>query len=191
NPNNLSPSGFPHPSARTHVKLLGPCFKTGRMGNPLADATVRRCCEQPAPRGAPHEPQHVRKSTVAHVPSARRGAGVLVEGGRAVSAANEYNPKLRATEIAASLKGYYKETKALKTPGPANYVTPSSLFAAGPQYSLAARNDFDDADDFPDAPPRHRVHGPSPTSYDPRPVFDASPKNSLGARWKVFPRKEQ
>ncbi|CAL9101992.1 unnamed protein product, partial [Musa acuminata var. zebrina] len=24
----LGPSGFPHPSTRTHVKLLGPCFKT-------------------------------------------------------------------------------------------------------------------------------------------------------------------
>ncbi|CAL9142937.1 unnamed protein product [Musa hybrid cultivar] len=34
----LVPSGFPHPSTRTHVRLLGPCFKTGRMGSPLADA---------------------------------------------------------------------------------------------------------------------------------------------------------
>ncbi|KAH0437727.1 hypothetical protein IEQ34_026198 [Dendrobium chrysotoxum] len=28
----LAPTGLQHPSARTHVRLLGPCFKTGRMG---------------------------------------------------------------------------------------------------------------------------------------------------------------
>ena len=30
--------GFKHPSTRTHVRLLGPCFKTGRMGSPQAVA---------------------------------------------------------------------------------------------------------------------------------------------------------
>ncbi|KAK7238206.1 hypothetical protein RIF29_44449 [Crotalaria pallida] len=34
----LAPYGFTHPLTRTHVRLLGPCFKTGRMGSPLADA---------------------------------------------------------------------------------------------------------------------------------------------------------
>ncbi|KAL5696940.1 hypothetical protein ACHQM5_031201 [Ranunculus cassubicifolius] len=34
----LAPHGFTHPLTRTHVRLLGPCFKTGRMGSPLADA---------------------------------------------------------------------------------------------------------------------------------------------------------
>ncbi|KAL0803468.1 hypothetical protein Bca101_095958 [Brassica carinata] len=29
---------FSHPLTRTHVRLLGPCFKTGRMGSPQADA---------------------------------------------------------------------------------------------------------------------------------------------------------
>ncbi|KAG2240694.1 hypothetical protein Bca52824_097109 [Brassica carinata] len=45
------PYGFTHPLTRTHVRLLGPCFKTGRMGSPQADAlstqmprhAVRRC----------------------------------------------------------------------------------------------------------------------------------------------------
>ncbi|KAK7288583.1 hypothetical protein RIF29_02048 [Crotalaria pallida] len=34
----LVPYGFTRPLTRTHVRLLGPCFKTGRMGSPLADA---------------------------------------------------------------------------------------------------------------------------------------------------------
>ncbi|KAJ3667226.1 hypothetical protein LUZ60_011630 [Juncus effusus] len=38
----LAPPGFPHPSTRTHVRLLGPCFKTGRMGSPQADAYACR-----------------------------------------------------------------------------------------------------------------------------------------------------
>lgn len=32
----LAPPGFSHPTARMHVRLLGPCFKTGRMGSPRA-----------------------------------------------------------------------------------------------------------------------------------------------------------
>ncbi|CAL9747735.1 unnamed protein product, partial [Musa acuminata subsp. burmannicoides] len=39
----LVPSGFPYPSTRTHVRLLGPCFKTGRMG---ALAMPRSACTQ-------------------------------------------------------------------------------------------------------------------------------------------------
>ena len=27
----IMPEGFNHPKTRTHVRLLGPCFKTGRM----------------------------------------------------------------------------------------------------------------------------------------------------------------
>ncbi|KAK8616752.1 hypothetical protein V6N13_116722 [Hibiscus sabdariffa] len=34
----LAPYGFSNPLTHTHVRLLGPCFKTGRMGNPQADA---------------------------------------------------------------------------------------------------------------------------------------------------------
>ncbi|KAK8606264.1 hypothetical protein V6N13_030550 [Hibiscus sabdariffa] len=34
----LAPYGFPNPLTRTHVRLLGPCFKTGWMGSPQADA---------------------------------------------------------------------------------------------------------------------------------------------------------
>ncbi|KAJ4699505.1 Regulator of rDNA transcription protein 15 [Melia azedarach] len=35
---SLRLTGFTGPLTRTHVRLLGPCFKTGRMGSPLADA---------------------------------------------------------------------------------------------------------------------------------------------------------
>ena len=38
----LAPCGFTHPLTRTHVRLLGPCFKTGRMGGPLADTRSAR-----------------------------------------------------------------------------------------------------------------------------------------------------
>src|ERR1043165_3784384 len=34
----LAPYGFTRPLTRTHVRLLGPCFKTGRMGSPQASA---------------------------------------------------------------------------------------------------------------------------------------------------------
>ncbi|KAI9099623.1 hypothetical protein K1719_024628 [Acacia pycnantha] len=34
----LAPYGFTRPLTRTHVRLLGPCFKTGRMGSSQADA---------------------------------------------------------------------------------------------------------------------------------------------------------
>ncbi|KAK8621547.1 hypothetical protein V6N13_080980 [Hibiscus sabdariffa] len=34
----LAPYGFSNPLTRTHVRLLGPCFKMGRMGSPQADA---------------------------------------------------------------------------------------------------------------------------------------------------------
>ena len=27
----IAPTGFEHPETRAHVRLLGPCFKTGRM----------------------------------------------------------------------------------------------------------------------------------------------------------------
>ncbi|KAK7322337.1 hypothetical protein VNO80_34625 [Phaseolus coccineus] len=41
----LAPYGFTHPLTRTHVRLLGPCFKTGRMGSPQADARMRARAE--------------------------------------------------------------------------------------------------------------------------------------------------
>lgn len=48
----LAPTGLHHPSARTHVRLLGPCFKTGRMGSPRAVATSAREPGEARPNGA-------------------------------------------------------------------------------------------------------------------------------------------
>ncbi|KAK7383596.1 hypothetical protein VNO78_29276 [Psophocarpus tetragonolobus] len=59
----LTPYGFTHPLTRTHVRLLGPCFKTGRMGSPQADARSM------------HVPRHARgrmlPSTIATMTSPR------------------------------------------------------------------------------------------------------------------------
>ncbi|KAK7380908.1 hypothetical protein VNO78_33427 [Psophocarpus tetragonolobus] len=59
----LAPYGFTHPLTRTHVRLLGPCFKTGRMGSPQADARSM------------HVPRHARRrmlpSTIATMTSPR------------------------------------------------------------------------------------------------------------------------
>ncbi|KAL4645515.1 hypothetical protein ACB092_02G240200 [Castanea dentata] len=38
----LAPYGFTSPLTRTHVRLLGPCFKTGRMGSPQPRSRQRR-----------------------------------------------------------------------------------------------------------------------------------------------------
>ncbi|KAJ3122859.1 Katanin p60 ATPase-containing subunit A1 [Nowakowskiella sp. JEL0407] len=86
---------------------------------------------------------------------------------------NEYYPKLLETEKAASLKGYYKETKSMKTPGPANYIIPNTLFN-GPQYSLTGRSLEDEFTEYP----------PGPTDYNPvvDQVVYRSPSFSFGAR---------
>ncbi|KAI3476505.1 hypothetical protein L1887_61929 [Cichorium endivia] len=50
----LAPCGFTHPLTRTHVRLLGPCFKTGRMGCPQAVPGARRYIAETA-RAANHD----------------------------------------------------------------------------------------------------------------------------------------
>ncbi|KAL0640933.1 hypothetical protein Bca4012_103515 [Brassica carinata] len=43
----LTPYGFTHPLTRTHVRLLGPCFKAGRMGAHRPAPRARRCESAP------------------------------------------------------------------------------------------------------------------------------------------------
>ncbi|XLU64610.1 hypothetical protein S245_023819, partial [Arachis hypogaea] len=49
----LAPRGFIHPLTRTHVGLLGPCFKTGRMGSPQADARSAQVPKHASGRALP------------------------------------------------------------------------------------------------------------------------------------------
>ncbi|KAI3475132.1 hypothetical protein L1887_63523 [Cichorium endivia] len=51
---SLRLAGFTHPLTRTHVRLLGPCFKTGRMGCPQAVPGARRYIAETA-RAANHD----------------------------------------------------------------------------------------------------------------------------------------
>ncbi|KAJ1544715.1 hypothetical protein HK096_007224, partial [Nowakowskiella sp. JEL0078] len=85
---------------------------------------------------------------------------------------NAYHPKLEWSEKATTLKGYYKESKAMKTPGPANYIIPNKL-CSGPQYSLAGLALEDNI-----------LHNPGPTDYIPNsyPVLSHAPCYSLGSR---------
>ncbi|XLT46467.1 hypothetical protein HN873_039071 [Arachis hypogaea] len=49
----LAPCGFIHPLTRTHARLLGPCFKTGRMGSPQADARSAQVPKHASGRALP------------------------------------------------------------------------------------------------------------------------------------------
>jgi hypothetical protein len=55
----LAPRGFSNPPTRTHVRLLGPCFKTGRMESPPTNTT-----SVPVHSGPPHG-RTLRSSTAA------------------------------------------------------------------------------------------------------------------------------
>ncbi|KAG6627037.1 hypothetical protein CIPAW_15G095100 [Carya illinoinensis] len=58
----LAPYGFTSPLTCTHVRLLGPCFKTGRMGCPQADARSTQM------------PKHALRRTGIHRSTSDRGA---------------------------------------------------------------------------------------------------------------------
>lgn len=64
----LAPCGFTHPLTRTHVRLLGPCFKTGRMGCSQAGA---RSAQVPKARrdGARCQPRSARRRLRGHINS--------------------------------------------------------------------------------------------------------------------------
>ncbi|KAL0359609.1 UNVERIFIED_CONTAM: hypothetical protein Sangu_0810300 [Sesamum angustifolium] len=70
----LAPYGFTRPLTRTHVRLLGPCFKTGRMGSPLASA------------GSAQLPKHAEGRALSATIGRRRSAGISTA--RALAAAS-------------------------------------------------------------------------------------------------------
>ncbi|KAL2319151.1 hypothetical protein Fmac_033027 [Flemingia macrophylla] len=72
----LAPYGFTRPLTRTHVRLLGPCFKTGRMGSPQADA---RSAQVPRHAVAARAAFHNRDDDVsASISTARAWATVTI-----------------------------------------------------------------------------------------------------------------
>ncbi|KAI8801081.1 hypothetical protein BJ742DRAFT_838689 [Cladochytrium replicatum] len=89
-------------------------------------------------------------------------------------APNKYYPELGWSEIAASLKGWFKESKSTKTPGPANYIMPNTLFS-GPQPSFTGRN-------IPYEDEPYYVPPPGPSDYSPKAenVLWRAPAFSLG-----------
>lgn len=73
----LAPCGFPNPTTRTHVRLLGPCYKTGRMESPRNPRPERAGAAGPAPPGdarldpRPSQRQHARSQLRTLVPRRR------------------------------------------------------------------------------------------------------------------------
>ncbi|KAG6382934.1 hypothetical protein SASPL_157332 [Salvia splendens] len=69
----LAPYGFTSPLTRTHVRLLGPCFKTGRMGSPQAST------------GSTQLPKHARGARCP--PRSQRRHSTSISTARALAAA--------------------------------------------------------------------------------------------------------
>ncbi|KAM1511374.1 hypothetical protein ACFX10_020280 [Malus domestica] len=75
----LAPYGFDRPLTRTHVRLLGPCFKTGRMGSSQADAGS---AQLPKHAGAARAARHDRVDGVSSgVSTARALAAAAIRAG--------------------------------------------------------------------------------------------------------------
>ncbi|RXI09567.1 hypothetical protein DVH24_033635 [Malus domestica] len=75
----LAPYGFDRPLTRTHVRLLGPCFKTGRMGSSQADAGS---AQLPKHAGAARAARHDRVDGVSSgVSTARALAAAAIRVG--------------------------------------------------------------------------------------------------------------
>ncbi|KAL2319148.1 hypothetical protein Fmac_033024 [Flemingia macrophylla] len=76
----LAPYGFTRPLTRIHVRLLGPCFKTGRMGSPQADARSAQVSRHAVPTRAA---LHNRDDDVsASISTARAWATVTIRIGQ-------------------------------------------------------------------------------------------------------------
>ncbi|KAM0986456.1 hypothetical protein ACFX2C_013630 [Malus domestica] len=75
----LAPYGFDRPLTHTHVRLLGPCFKTGRMGSSQADAGS---AQLPKHAGAARAARHDRVDGVSSgVSTARALAAAAIRVG--------------------------------------------------------------------------------------------------------------
>ena len=67
----IAPEGFSHPKTRTHVRLLGPCFKTGRI-KPY-DRQRPRLVSAETPQESTEVLVHCTQSTLLTVPASEEG----------------------------------------------------------------------------------------------------------------------
>ncbi|KAI3671359.1 hypothetical protein L2E82_53374 [Cichorium intybus] len=111
----LAPCGFTHPLTRTHVRLLGPCFKTGRMGCPQAGAGST----QTAPRGA----------TGSGHDGALTLSGAPFQGTWARSAAEDASPDYNSDSQAARFSSWADPGSLAVTKGILVHVHGSFCFA--------------------------------------------------------------
>ncbi|KND03362.1 uncharacterized protein SPPG_02405 [Spizellomyces punctatus DAOM BR117] len=144
---SFSISGW-HPVFESNIpgpEQYFPPSSLGRSGAPKYSFGVKpTVIEEPTPGpqdyNVPNVPPHAKVST-GYTMRPKLDPALFTDsedGGR--PAPNAYYPKLPWDQKAATLKGWYKESKALKTPGPANYLMPNDLFS-GPQFSIIGRHD--------------------------------------------------
>ncbi|KAJ3366675.1 hypothetical protein GGF32_003319 [Allomyces javanicus] len=176
----LPDSETPAPSAYKEPVLLGEGVPKWSIANKLLDI------QDPAPGPCEYSPDGIHQLTTAPSFSMRRKTGPPIFYMRDnPPGANAYHPKMETSQIATSLKGRYKDSKALKdkTPGPANYLIPAGL-PNGPHFSMVSRNECAPEDDLWLESP-HRGRRPAgPATYSPHAeatLVDA-PVYSLGKR---------
>lgn len=104
---------------RVHVRLLGPCFKTGRVGRPVLSAADRTLDSLPEKSTAPTTPENPKAAD--KNPRASSGP-TLVPGTGAIKLAGEFRINDRRQQIGTpGLRGK-KRPKPFKTadfaPGP-------------------------------------------------------------------------
>ncbi|KAJ3162418.1 hypothetical protein HDU86_004898 [Geranomyces michiganensis] len=144
---------FPPPSA-TGV-CTAPSYSFGTKSTTVVDPT-------PGPQSysTPRVPPHAPTAPL-HTFGPRVGYPVFTDIENASHPApSAYFPKLNWNEKAATLKGWYTESKALKTPGPANYIMPAALFT-GPQFSIIGKHSPEEA------LAQEILARPGPASYSP------------------------
>ncbi|KAI3779639.1 hypothetical protein L2E82_09360 [Cichorium intybus] len=119
----LAPCGFTHPLTRTHVRLLGPCFKTGRMGCPQAGAGSTQGCipkqpdSQTAPRGATGSGQD----------GALTLSGAPFQGTWARSAAEDASPDYNSDSQAARFSSWADPGSLAVTKGILTNLRPDAM----------------------------------------------------------------
>lgn len=149
------PKESDNPSPNKYMQLStlgqGPAFTMASRAVELADS-------HPGPTDydvhfpAPRPP--------ACVISGRHGETFDLSEASKLPAPNQYDPKMETSNVVATLKERFKESKSMKTPGPANYIISDSL-NTGPSYSIVGRNVSYEDEAYFDPPP-------GPGSYNPK-----------------------